>query len=55
LERKRATNQIIEIYHQNKQRLQAERAKGLDDKLTQNNILAYEHIVQSLEAVYDLG
>lgn len=54
MERKRATSQIIEIYRQNKQRLAAERDKSGDDRPTQNNIYAYEHIVQSLEAVYDL-
>ena len=54
MERKRPTNQIIEMYNQNKARLKAETDKSGDDRMTQNNIHAYKHIVQSLEAVYEL-
>jgi len=55
LERKRATNQILEIYRQNKERLATELLKPGEDRPTQNNILAFQHIVQSLEATYDLN
>lgn len=53
-EKKKATSQIITIYRSNREKLECEMSKSVQDKVVSNNIQAYRHILTHLERVYDI-
>lgn len=53
--KKRPSRNIVDVYRNNRDLLERELGKEVQDRSVRNSIAAYQHIVEEMEKTYDLS